>query len=48
MQTLEQDLARLWTEGRISEATAVSASRNPGVVRERAALLARTRAAGRS
>lgn len=42
MRTLEQDLARLWVEGRISEGVALSASRNPSVVRERAALLRRS------
>lgn len=39
MQTLEQDLARLWTDGRISELTAMAASRNQATLRERAALL---------
>lgn len=39
MQTLEQDLARLWTDGRISEVTAMAASRNPANLRERATLL---------
>jgi twitching motility protein PilT len=36
MQTLEQDLARLWNGGLISEATAVARARNPQLVRERA------------
>jgi twitching motility protein PilT len=35
MQTLEQDLAQLWTTGRISEATAVAMARNPGILRDR-------------
>ena len=39
MQTLDQDLARLWVAGRIAEATALAASRNPAAVRDRAALL---------
>lgn len=38
MQTLEYDLARLWSTGRISEAAALAMARNPAVVRERAAL----------
>ena len=37
MQTLEQDLARLWMTGRISEATALAMARHPTAVRERAA-----------
>ncbi len=37
MQTLEQDLARLWVSGQISETTAVAMARNPGVLRDRAA-----------
>jgi len=37
MQTLEQDLARLWVSGRISEATAVAMSRNPNILRDRVA-----------
>jgi twitching motility protein PilT len=41
MQTLEQDLARLLVEGRVTEATALSATRNPGIVRDRANLLGR-------
>ncbi len=39
MQTLEQDLARLWVAGRIGEQTAAAMSRNPSVMRERAAAL---------
>ena len=39
MQTLDQDLARLWMAGRIGEATALAASRNPAAVRDRAALM---------
>jgi len=38
MQTLEQDLARLWNAGRITEAAAMALARNPSVVRDRAAL----------
>lgn len=41
MQTLEQDLARLWTTGRITEAAAMALARNPSVVRDRAALARR-------
>jgi len=41
MRTLEQDLARLWVEGSISEASALAASRSPAIVRDRAALLRR-------
>ncbi len=37
MQTLEQDLARLWVSGQISETSAVAMARNPGVFRDRAA-----------
>jgi len=42
MQTLEQDLARLWVSNQISENTAVALARNPQVLRDRAALLRRT------
>ena len=41
MQTLEQDLARLVVEGKVSEATALANTRNPGIVRDRVALLGR-------
>jgi twitching motility protein PilT len=41
MQTLEQDIARLWVSGRITEQTAVASCRNVAVMRERAALLRR-------
>lgn len=41
MQTLEENLARLWVEGKVSEETAMSISRKPEIVRERAALLSR-------
>jgi twitching motility protein PilT len=41
MQTMEQDLARLLCDGWISEATALSNSRNPALVQDRAALLSR-------
>ncbi len=44
MQTLEQDLARLWVGGRISETTAVAMAKNPNVLRDR---VARMRGAGR-
>ncbi len=37
MQTLEEDLARLLVEGHVSEATAHGTSRNPALVRDRAA-----------
>ncbi len=37
MQTLEQDLARLWVGGVISEAVALACARNVGVLRDRAA-----------
>jgi len=43
MQTLEQDLARLWMSGKISETVAVGMARNPAVLRERVALLRRDR-----
>lgn len=39
MQTLEQDIARLWVSGRITEHTAAASCRNVAVMRERAALL---------
>jgi len=39
MQTLEEDLARLWATGRISEHTATSMARNPQVLRDRHAAL---------
>jgi twitching motility protein PilT len=41
MQTLEQDIARLWVSGRITEQTAISSCRNVSVMRDRAALLRR-------
>ncbi len=41
MQTLEQDLARLWISGQISETTAVAMARNVNVLRDRAANLRR-------
>ena len=41
MQTLEQDLARLWVSGRITEQTAVASCKNVSVMRERAILLRR-------
>ena len=36
MQTFEQDLARLWVGGWISEQTATAYARNPGVLQDRA------------
>jgi twitching motility protein PilT len=39
MQTLEEDLARLWHAGMISEQTASTFARNPSVLRERFAAL---------
>lgn len=47
MQTLEQDLARLLVEGRVTEATALSASRNPALVRDRASMMSRRGGTGR-
>ena len=41
MQTLEQDLARLWATGRITENAAVAMARNVPVMRDRAAMLRR-------
>jgi twitching motility protein PilT len=41
MQTLEQDLARLWMSGAISEQAALARARNPQVLRDRVALAAR-------
>jgi twitching motility protein PilT len=38
MQTLEQDLARLWRLGEINEAAAMALARNPEVVRDRVRL----------
>ena len=38
MQTLEQDLARLWASGRIDETAAMALARNPAVLKDRAAL----------
>ena len=35
MQTLEQDLARLWVSGRITEAAAAAMARNPSILRDR-------------
>ncbi len=42
MQTLEQDLARLWAAGEISEMAAVALARDPAVLRERHKLAQRT------
>jgi twitching motility protein PilT len=41
MQTLEQDLARLWNAGRITETTAAAMARNPSVLRDRFQMLRR-------
>ena len=43
MQTLEQDLARLWTTGAISEASAVALSKSPKILRDRVAHLKKPR-----
>jgi twitching motility protein PilT len=45
MQTLEEDLARLWASNQISESTAMAMARSPQVVRDRAASL-RTNGSG--
>ncbi len=45
MQTLEQDLARLWVDGHLAETTALTMARSPNVLRDRAALLRREGAA---
>lgn len=42
MHTLEQDLARLWVSGRITEAAAIALARDVQAVRDRAAQLRRT------
>lgn len=39
MQTLDEDLARLWAGGWISEQSALATSRNPAIVRDRLARL---------
>ena len=41
MQTLDQDLARLWATGRITETTAAAMAHNVPVMRDRAAMLRR-------
>lgn len=46
MQTMEQDLARLWATGQITETTAVAMARNVSVMRDRAAMLRRGAAGG--
>lgn len=43
MQTIEQDLARLWTANLISETTALALARNPSVLRDRANLMRKRR-----
>lgn len=47
MQTLEQDLARLWVGGDISEKSALAIARNPNILRDRAAALRNPRRSGR-
>ncbi len=39
MQTLESDLARLWVANWITESTAMGMTRNPSILRDRAAML---------
>ncbi len=46
MQTLEQDLARLWVAGHITETTAETMARNSATLRDRATLLRRRSANG--
>jgi twitching motility protein PilT len=46
MQTFEEDLARLWASGQITESTATAMSRNAGVLRDRYLALRATSAAG--
>ncbi|MEO1130708.1 MAG: PilT/PilU family type 4a pilus ATPase [Planctomycetota bacterium] len=41
MQTLEQDLARLWTGNVISERAAMAVARNPAIMQDRAKLMQR-------
>jgi twitching motility protein PilT len=41
MQTMDHDIARLWVSNFITETTATSLSRNPNILRDRAALLRR-------
>jgi twitching motility protein PilT len=41
MQTIEQDLARLWVANLISETTAAAMARNPAILRDRATLARR-------
>ena len=40
MQTLEEDLARLWSSNQISETTAMTMARSPQIVPDRAAPVA--------
>jgi twitching motility protein PilT len=42
MQTMDQDVARLWTSGRIDEATAIATCRNVSIMRDRAESLRRS------
>lgn len=46
MQTFEEDLARLWASGQITESTATAMSRNAGVLRDRYLALRATSAVG--
>jgi Tfp pilus assembly ATPase PilU len=39
MQTMDQDIARLWMEGRIDEQTAIAAARSVPAMKERANFL---------
>jgi twitching motility protein PilT len=41
MQTLEQDLARLWASNLISESTAIANAKNPEIVRDRVGMMRR-------
>lgn len=43
MQTLEQDLARLWTTGVISEASALALAKSPKILRDRVNLMSKSR-----
>ncbi len=46
MQTMEQDLARLWVTGHISETTAIAIARHSGTLRDRATALRANRTGG--
>ncbi|MEZ6087077.1 MAG: PilT/PilU family type 4a pilus ATPase [Pirellulaceae bacterium] len=47
MKTMEHDLARLWNEGYLTEATASRLSRNADIMRERAEKIRRASSSGR-